>query len=105
MTDGVSETYAIFRYHKLEWHSSSYRGPATAGLNRGDVMTGLNLLPLAVLLADRTKIVELTLESNIAYGGIFIHHLNLMPSKLDSIPFKDSASAHAFLKFPMFDLK
>ena len=104
MTDGVSETYAIFRYHKLEWHSSSYRGPATAGLNKGDVKTGLNLLPLS-LLADRTKILELTMRSNIEYGGIYIYHLNLMPSKLDSIHLKDSASAHAFLKFPMLALK
>lgn len=80
VTDGLKMSYAVIRYETLNWHSSTTRGPATAGGNAGDRTTGWNLRPLS---EPREDIVKLTQESNIPNGqdGFFVHRLDSSSSK------------------------
>ena len=65
----------MVRYETLKWHTSVYRGPATAGGNAGDRANGWNFRPVS---EPREDIVRLTQESNIPNGqsGFFVHRLD-----------------------------
>ena len=74
-TNGI-QTFAIFRYKTLEWHTSSVgRGPATAGVNAGDFLNGFSL-------RDPKDILNLVSMSNVGVRGLFVYRLDLGPSKL-----------------------
>ena len=75
-------TIVMYRYRILEWETSSahsipVRGPATAGVNAGDLSNGFNVTNNLDDMRDM-KLVSMT---NCKIPGLFIYRLDLGPSE------------------------
>lgn len=78
LTSDGRRTFVLFRYKSLEWHTSNLlqcRGPATAGVNAGDMFNGFNLLN------DPEDIRNLVSMTNVNIQGLFVYQIDLGPSK------------------------
>ena len=72
------QTFAIFRYKSLKWHTSSTgRGPATVGVNAGDMSNGFSLTNNP----EDIENLQLMSLSNVRVPGLFVHRVDLGPSK------------------------
>lgn len=68
----------MFRYRSLEWHTSSTgRGPATVGVNAGDISNGFNLTNDV----DDIENLRLVSMTNVKIPGLFVYRIDLGPSE------------------------
>ena len=78
LTTNGQQTFAIFRYKTLQWHTSSAgRGPATVGGNAGDMSNGFSLTNNPEDI-ESLRLVSLT---NAGVPGLFVRRVDLGPSE------------------------